>query len=81
VYEAIDVTRLKEISIRLHQKIIGRFKRYDMEGIVEINQIITAITYVRFKVTTCLYLSPNSRARSLSTLIALAVSKDTEDKL
>jgi len=33
--------------------------------------------HVRFKVTTCLYLSPISRARSLSTLIAVSVSKDT----
>ena len=30
------------------------------------------------KVTTCLYLSPNNRARSLSTLVALVVSKATE---
>ena len=33
--------------------------------------------YVRFKVTVCLYLSPNIRARSLSTLMAVIVDKDT----
>ena len=33
--------------------------------------------YVRFKVTACLYLSPNIRARSLSTLMAVIVDKDT----
>jgi len=30
-----------------------------------------------FKVTTCLYLNPNNRARSLSTLIAPIVSMET----
>ena len=41
--------------------------------------IVTAIyIYVRLKVTTCLYLSPNSRARSLSTHIAVNVNKDTK---
>jgi len=38
-------------------------------------------TYVLFKVTTCLYLSPNKRARNLSTLIAVNVNKDTEAKM
>ena len=60
---------------------IMRFKRYDIETTADIIQNITTITYDRFKVTTCLYLNPNNRARSLSTLIALAVSKDTEDKM
>ena len=31
----------------------------------------------RFIVTICLYLNPNNRARSLSTLIAVIVNKDT----
>ena len=34
--------------------------------------------HVRFKVTICLYLIPNNRARSLSTLMAVNVNKDTE---
>ena len=34
--------------------------------------------HVRLKVTVCLYLSPNNRARSLSTLMAVIVSKDTK---
>ena len=34
--------------------------------------------YVRFKVTICLYLSPDNRARSLSALLAAIVNKDTE---
>ena len=39
------------------------------------------VTHVRFKVTTCLYLRPNNRARSLSTLMAVSVNKDTIYKI
>ena len=38
---------------------------------------MATMRYVRFKVTACLYLSPNIRARSLSTLMAVIVDKDT----
>ena len=41
-------------------------------------QTIAKIIYVRLKVTIFLYLSPNNRARSRSTLIAVNVDKDTE---
>ena len=37
----------------------------------------TTIKYVLLKVTTCLYLSPSTRARSLSTLNAVNVNKET----
>ena len=40
-----------------------------------------AVTQVRRHVTKCLYLGPNNRARSLSTLIAVTVNKDTEAKI
>ena len=40
-----------------------------------------AIKHVLFKVTTCLYLKPSSKARSLSTLIAVSVINDTEHKV
>ena len=40
-----------------------------------------AIIYVLLKVTTCLYLSPSNKARSLSTLIAVEVDKDTPHKV
>ena len=79
--KSLCTRRLTLQDIRKCQKVIARFKRYDNQATVDINQNITTITYVRFKVTTCLYLSPNNGARSLFTLIALAVSKDTEDKL
>ena len=38
---------------------------------------ITTI-YTLFEVTTCLYLNPSTRARSLSTLIAVRVNKDNK---
>ena len=40
-------------------------------------QIVVIMIYMRFKVTVCLYLIPNNRARSLSTLMAVNVNKDT----
>ena len=52
-----------------------------MAAAVEINQKVITATYVRFKVTMSLYLSPSNKARSLSTLIAVIVNKDTEDKI
>ena len=44
-------------------------------------QKVATTIYVRFNVTTCLYLSPNNRARRLSTLIAVNVNKDTENSV
>ena len=44
---------------------------------LEKTQKMATMRYVRFKVTVCLYLSPNIRARSLSTLMAVIVDKDT----
>ena len=41
------------------------------------NQTQAMTTRTRHKVTTCLYLSPNKRARSLSTLMAADVRGDT----
>ena len=40
-------------------------------------QKVVVMIYMRFKVTICLYLIPNNRARSLSTLMAVNVNKDT----
>ena len=41
------------------------------------NQRKTVRNFTRLTVTTCLYLSPSNKARSLSTLIAVVVDKDT----
>ena len=54
------------------------FQRKIVEPTKELTQKVSIITYVRFNVTTCLYLSPNNRARSLSTLMAVIVNKDTK---
>ena len=43
----------------------------------EINQMPITIFRTRFNVTVCLYLSLNSSARSLSTLIAVDVKTET----
>ena len=40
-----------------------------------------AVIHVLLKVTTCLYLRPSNKARSLSTLIVVNVNKDTEPKV
>ena len=48
---------------------------------VDAIQETVTIRYIRFKVTTCLYLSPYNRARSLSTLMAVSVNKDTPPKI
>ena len=39
------------------------------------------VILVFFRVTTCLYLSPSSKAKSLSILIAVTVNKDAEHKV
>ena len=46
----------------------------------QINQKQITTTRARFNVTTCRYLGPNNRARSLSTLIAVDVNWDTPHK-
>ena len=50
-------------------------KSYKEATRVETQRVATTI-YVRFKVTICLYLSPNNRASNLSTLMAVIVNKD-----
>ena len=43
----------------------------------ETTQKVATTIYMRFKVTVCLYRSPNNSARSLSTPMAVNVNKDT----
>ena len=45
------------------------------------NQTQITTVWTRLNVTTCLYLSLNNSARSLSTLIAVDVKIDTEHKI
>ena len=60
-----------------HQEVTSVFTIYIVAATIEQTQKISITTYVFFKVTICLYLSPSNRARTLSMLIAVNVSKDT----
>ena len=64
-----------------YQKVIIGLQKYITEKTVDTNQRAITTTYVRFKVTTCLYLCPNKTARSLSTLITDIVNRDTPHKI
>ena len=43
--------------------------------------IATTIIFALFRVTASLYLNPNNKARSLSTLIAVTVTKDAKHSI
>ena len=60
-----------------HHNVIRGFKNHNAEEAATITQVVVTIRYTRFKVTTCLYLSPNNRARSLSTLNSARVATRT----
>ena len=57
------------------------FQKNTEERTIETTQTTITVMYDRFKVTTSLYLSPSSSARSLSSLIAVSVNKDTEHNM
>ena len=48
---------------------------------MEKTHIAVTAMYALLDVTICLYLSPNNRPRSLSTLIAVSVKKDAVHKI
>ena len=54
--------------------------KYVVAAKLEIAHRNVIVKYILFKVTTCLYLSPSNRARSLSTLIKVVVPKDKEHR-
>jgi len=64
-----------------NQKVMRGFQNHNAGKAVAITQVVITIRWVRFKVTTCLYLSPNNRARSLSTLSSARVATDTPHKI
>ena len=64
-----------------YQKVMRGLQNRIAETTATITQVVITIAYVRPKVTTCLYLSPNNRARSLSTLMAVRVETDTPHKI
>ena len=56
-------------------------KEYINPITIEASKKQTIRQRTRFKVTVCLYLNPNNSARSLSTLIAVAVAKESPQKV
>ena len=77
MYEAIEITEHNAITIILYQRIIRECEMEIDPAATDKIQNVAVMMYVRFKVTICLYLIPNNRARSLSTLMAVNVNKDT----
>jgi len=77
----VEVTRQINTAIEQDHKIMRKFKKYAVENTALATQKLTTTTWVRFKVTACLYLILNNRARSLSTLIAVNVNRDTLHKM
>ena len=80
MYEIVDVAKHTGRKIQLYQMPIRYDTMYDIPAAIDTTQKMTIIAYVRFKVTTCLYLKLNNRAKSLSTLIAVIVNRETEDR-
>ena len=78
----MEVTRHINATIAPYLEGIGDLqKSLIVAKIVCTTQKVIMIKQARFKVTTCLYLNPNIKARSLSTLIAVIVNKDAKDKI
>ena len=80
VYDASEITRQSSIVMRRCKRIIRSSSKAHKEETRDKIQMVATMIYVRFKVTICLYLSPNNRARSLSTLMAVIVIKDVKNK-
>jgi len=80
VYEKIEVIRETTPRIITATQAMSLFQKCIVphETPVAKKQNITA--RVRLKVTTCLYLKPSKRARSLSTLMAVDVKTDNPHK-
>ena len=73
----IDVIKKSIIPILPIQEVTNGFTKYIVAATMEIAQKTIIVKYVLFKVTTCLYVSPSNRARSLSKLTKVIVIKDT----
>ena len=75
------MTKQKAVPKYWDNETIRRFRRDVDAPTTDTIQPPIAIKRVLFKVTTCLYLRPSSKARSLSTLIVISVINDTENKV
>ena len=79
VYDASEITKQRGIVMRRYKKVIRSSSKAHKEETRDKIQMVATMIYVRFKVTICLYLSPNNRARSLYTLMAVIVIKDAKN--
>ena len=77
VYEAVEITEHNGITIILYRRVIRVCEMEIDPAATDKIQNVAVMIHVRFRVTVCLYLIPNNRARSLSTLMAVNVNKDT----
>ena len=75
------MTEQKAPTIYWYSETIRRLKKNVDAPTTDTIQPPVAIKRALFKVTTCLYLRPSSKARSLSTLIVVSVINDTEAKV
>ena len=64
--EKVEITRHREITKMSYHEIMGELQeKLTVETTVVATQKVIMIKQTRFKVTTCLYLSPNNSAGSL----------------
>ena len=79
------MTRHSNVTVLPHQEVTRRFTWYAIipRTMEKTQRIVIGLiaSYVCFKVTTCLYLSPSNKARSLSMLVAVIVNKATEHRI
>ena len=75
------MTKQKAVLIYWDNETIRRLRKDVDAPTTDTIQPPIAIKRVLFKVTTCLYLRPSSKARSLSTIIVISVINDTENKV
>ena len=75
---SVQITEYDGISIIPNQMLIRVCKMENDPAATDKIQKVVVMIYVRFKIIICLYLVPtNKAARSLSTLMAVNVNKDT----
>ena len=71
------------VAAHIMDMVIRKLKKKKITAALgQISQTKATITHAHFKVTTCLYLNPKRRAKSLlSTLIAVRVKRETPPKI
>ena len=75
------MTTQSATTTQSYHAIIRSFQSKIVDPAVEATQKTTTMRYIRLKLKPYLYQRPNNRARSLSTLMAVSVNKDTLHKI